>query len=147
MSATSIDLGTVLRRHDRTMSVVDLVEDEPARWTLLEYVLAGGPGGRRGDGPCSPPVSSSMRATACRRQAAAGWRRGNRSRPGQRADPRTAGTASEQAEATWRAVVAQVALWAGQPDVVAACVSRLAEPAASWGVRQVSGIDAGMSVT
>jgi hypothetical protein len=41
MSATSIDVGTVLRRHDRTMSVVDLVEDEPARWTLLEYVLAG----------------------------------------------------------------------------------------------------------
>jgi len=43
MSATSIDLGTVLRRHDRAMSVVDLVEDQSARWTLLEYVLAGNP--------------------------------------------------------------------------------------------------------
>lgn len=41
--ATPIEVGAVLRRHDRAMQVVLGVDDEAARWTLLETVVIGNP--------------------------------------------------------------------------------------------------------
>jgi len=101
MSATSIDLGTVLRHH-RAMSVVDLVEDEPVRWTPLEYVLA-----------CSPAVEAAT--SDARRPCRPGA--GRPLIPLERYEPRVkaiasrpvasptaerAGMSAEQAQASWQ---------------------------------------------